>query len=61
MDRRLSLDPKLGDLADNGGPTETIMPASDSPAIDLGHDCPAKDQRGQSRQAACTAGSVEVQ
>ncbi|MCD6499694.1 MAG: hypothetical protein J7M25_15490 [Deltaproteobacteria bacterium] len=54
-------DPKLGDLADNGGPNETMMPASDSPAIGLGQDCPAKDQRGQSRQAACTAGSIEIQ
>jgi predicted outer membrane repeat protein len=41
------LDAKLGALADNGGPTLTLMPASDSPLIDKG-SCPDElaDQRG---------------
>ena len=30
------IDPKLGPLADNGGPTKTHLPAADSPAIDGG-------------------------
>jgi hypothetical protein len=41
------LDAKLGALNDNGGPTLTLMPASDSPLIDKG-SCPDElaDQRG---------------
>lgn len=41
------LDAKLGPLADNGGPTLTLMPAADSPLIDKG-SCPDEltDQRG---------------
>lgn len=54
-------DPKLGALGDNGGPTETIVPAAGSPALGLGTDCPATDQRGAPRSEPCTAGAVEVQ
>jgi subtilisin family serine protease len=44
------LDPKLGPLADNGGPTKTHLPAADSPAIDAGiAGAPVKDQRGVDR------------
>lgn len=62
-------DPGLGDLADNGGPTETHLPAAGSPAVDagvadLGDDT---DQRGEARPVdggtgvvAPDAGSVEV-
>lgn len=54
----------LGALADNGGPTETILPEPDSPAVDGGTTtgCPATDQRGASRPqgAACDVGAVEV-
>ncbi|MEM7799555.1 MAG: choice-of-anchor Q domain-containing protein [Chloroflexota bacterium] len=59
-------DPILGPLADNGGPTQTMEPASGSPAIgnaDAGV-CPTTDQRGVSRpqpaDGACDVGAVEV-
>jgi len=53
-------DPLLLSLADNGGPTETILPASASPAIGTATDCPATDQRGQPRNpASCTPGATE--
>ena len=43
-------DPQLGPLADNGGPTQTMRPASTSPAIDRGVAAGAStDQRGQPR------------
>ena len=32
----LTGDPKLGPLADNGGPTSTLLPAADSPLVDAG-------------------------
>jgi CSLREA domain-containing protein len=50
--------PKLGPLANNGGPTQTEMPQSGSPAIDEGNPaavgtspalCPVLDQRGVAR------------
>jgi hypothetical protein len=53
-------DPELGALADNGGSTETLLPAATSPAIGLGYDCPPTDQRGVARRDPCTAGAVEV-
>jgi hypothetical protein len=53
-------DPKLGELGDNGGPTETLAPAADSPARGLGSGCPDVDQRGTPRGSPCTAGAVEV-
>ena len=53
-------DPELGALGDNGGPTETLLPSSSSPAIGLGTDCPPADQRGEPRAEPCTAGAVEV-
>jgi hypothetical protein len=31
------VDPKLGPLANNGGPTQTMLPAGTSPVIDQGH------------------------
>lgn len=48
----LGVDPKLGPLASNGGPTKTHLPATSSPAIDQG-DSPARlttDQRGLARR-----------
>ena len=43
-------DPKLGPLADNGGPTPTHALRFDSPAIDAGHSGGATtDQRGLAR------------
>jgi CSLREA domain-containing protein len=57
------IDPKLGPLADNGGPTLTHALLLGSPAIDAASsaDCPAKDQRGVSRPQgpACDIGSYE--
>jgi hypothetical protein len=54
-------DAELNPLAQNGGPTETMMPASSSPAIGAGQNCPALDQRGEPRpQDNCTAGALEV-
>lgn len=62
-------DPRLGPLADNGGPTLTHAPLPGSPAIDHGSPaapgspdaCASSDQRGVSRPqlAACDAGAVE--
>ena len=57
-------DPKLGALADNGGPTWTMLPATDSVAIDNGDDvsCPSTDQRGIPRPQGshCDIGAVEL-
>jgi hypothetical protein len=52
-------DPLLGALGDNGGPTPTMVPKAGSPAIGLGTDCPATDQRGEPRSEPCTVGAVE--
>jgi len=66
---RNNVDPQLGPLADNGGPTFTQLPAATSPAIDAGNPagCPATDQRGETRptdgngdgSAICDVGAVE--
>jgi hypothetical protein len=40
------LDPKLGTLADNGGPTQTIALLSGSPAINSGNNALAKELNG---------------
>ncbi|HEX3125269.1 MAG TPA: choice-of-anchor Q domain-containing protein, partial [Rhodanobacteraceae bacterium] len=59
----IGVDAKLAALADNGGPTQTMLPLADSPAIDAGSDanCPAIDQRGVNRPqgAHCDIGAVE--
>lgn len=62
-----SADPKLATLADNGGPTQTHLPASDSPAIDMGDpEFEAEpgefDQRGEARVQGygVDIGAVEV-
>jgi hypothetical protein len=56
----LVAEPQLGALGDNGGPTETMLPAAGSPAGGLGTGCPETDQRGEPRGEPCTAGSVEL-
>ncbi len=56
----LVADPLLGELGDYGGDTQTMVPAAGSPAIGIGHDCPATDQRGNPRGDPCTAGAVEA-
>jgi predicted outer membrane repeat protein len=42
-------DPKLGPLADNGGPTLTHLPSLTSPVIDAGSTALTTDQRGLTR------------
>ncbi|MFL6334170.1 MAG: Ig-like domain repeat protein [Pyrinomonadaceae bacterium] len=72
----LNTDPKLGPLASNGGPAQTVRPLPGSPAIDTGDDCVADamhcsdpnipqlttDQRGFARKAGAHVdiGAVEV-
>jgi CSLREA domain-containing protein len=60
---RSDTDPRLGPLADNGGPTQTRALLPGSPALDrytIG-DCPALDERGYTRPAgpACDIGAFE--
>jgi predicted outer membrane repeat protein len=59
-----NLDPMLGPLADNGGPTQTVALLSGSPAIDAAVDanCPPTDQRGVPRPqgAHCDIGAFEL-
>jgi hypothetical protein len=56
-------DPELGALRDNGGLTDTQLPAVAGPPIDAGLDaaCPATDQRGVPRPQGphCDSGAVE--
>ncbi|OJW15594.1 MAG: hypothetical protein BGO49_15175, partial [Planctomycetales bacterium 71-10] len=59
-------DTKLTALADNGGPTMTMAPAADSPAIDAGDtagNALSTDQRGKARvyNGALDIGALEVQ
>jgi len=63
------VDPELGPLADNGGPTLTHLPASNSPVVDHGAvaGCPGTDQRGETRPKdgdgggpVCDVGAVEA-
>lgn len=57
------IDPRLGSLAANGGPTATNALLPDSPAIDAssGGFCPPVDQRGVSRPRgdSCDIGAYE--
>jgi hypothetical protein len=59
------IDPLLGSLANNGGPTWTHALLSGSPAIDAGDDtvCPATDQRGVTRPQGphCDIGAFELE
>jgi hypothetical protein len=48
------VDPMLGGLADNGGPTMTVAPMPGSPALAAGSQCPPTDQRGMPRSEPCT-------
>ena len=68
----IGVDPMLGPLADNGGPTLTMEPLPGSPAIDAG-SCSdqTRDQRGLPRPVddpgapnvddGCDVGAVEKQ
>ncbi|MEA2374286.1 MAG: hypothetical protein QOD53_749, partial [Thermoleophilaceae bacterium] len=59
----VSGDPKLGSLANNGGPTQTNALGSGSAALDVADPigCPAIDQRGITRPqgAGCEIGALE--
>jgi hypothetical protein len=56
----MKADPLLGSLQDNGGPTLTIAPAQNSPAVHQSqNNCPTTDERGQPRQTPCTIGAYE--
>jgi hypothetical protein len=70
-DRQNAGDPMVGQLADNGGPTQTMLPAPGSPLLDWipvnacrndGAAGITTDQRGVRRPQgnACDIGSVEV-
>jgi len=65
--------PLLGSLANNGGPTQTMLPGTTSPAADVIPNpktlrgvavCPGTDQRGIARpgrgETRCTIGAVEA-
>jgi CSLREA domain-containing protein len=58
----ISLDPQLGSLADNGGPTKTRALPAGSPAVDAGAGCATTDQRGFVRPqgSACDLGAYEL-
>jgi predicted outer membrane repeat protein len=66
----VNIDPRLGPLQDNGGPTTTHALLAGSPAIDAGaaSGCPAKDQRGVTRPldgnsdgaSVCDIGALEL-
>jgi hypothetical protein len=53
------VDPLLGPLADNGGPTQTMALLAGSPAINAGNGCPPLDQRGAIRIGNCDIGAYE--
>ncbi len=54
-------DAKLGPLAGNGGPLQTIALLEGSPAVDVGGTCAATDARGSARPqgGGCDAGAFE--
>lgn len=56
------VNPDLGELADNGGPTETDALLAGSPAIGdaVAASCPASDQRGVPRSGACDSGAFQA-
>ena len=62
---RINSDPKLGPLQNNGGPTFTHLPASDSPVIDGSDPALSMDQRGPGFARVVNGradiGAVEVQ
>jgi hypothetical protein len=64
-DDQVGVDPRLGPLADNGGPTLTRRPGFTSPVVDAvlpTLTCVGEDQRGVARPqgASCDLGAVEL-
>jgi len=54
------VNPTLGAVGNNGGPTPTLLPGNPSAVRWVGKNCPSTDQRGRTRSTtACSAGSVE--
>jgi len=53
------VEPLLGPLQDNGGPTHTMALLEGSPAIGSGTDCPETDQRGVARDNGCDVGAYQ--
>jgi CSLREA domain-containing protein len=53
------VDPGLGPLENNGGPTDTHPIGLNSPAVDTGSACEPGDQRGFARRGNCDIGSYE--
>jgi hypothetical protein len=60
----VNVNPLLGPLQDNGGPTQTFALRAGSPAIDAGENsgCPSTDARGVKRPqgSACDIGAFEL-
>jgi IPT/TIG domain/Bacterial Ig-like domain (group 3) len=67
----VAANPLVGQLANNGGPTQTVLPLAGSPAVGVippnttlngAQACPRADQRGveSAPGADCTIGAVEV-
>jgi CSLREA domain-containing protein len=58
---RQSLDPRLGPLKNNRGPTDTMALLQGSPAIDTGNlnACFTRDQRGAAAVGTCDVGAFE--
>jgi hypothetical protein len=54
-----SVNPQIGALADNGGPTNTRALQPTSPAIGRASSCATLDQRGFTRVAPCDSGAYE--
>jgi hypothetical protein len=61
---RVGVDPGLGPLQDNGGPTKTEAIAASSPAYDASSSCAGTDQRGVSKlqrgATNCDIGAYQV-
>jgi predicted outer membrane repeat protein len=66
LNDRANANARLDALADNGGPTQTMLPQGNSPAIDAVRintaDCTGTDQRGVRRPSGvrCDIGAVEL-
>jgi hypothetical protein len=58
-----NVNPQLGSLQDNGGPTPTMALLPGSPAINAGDDAgaPATDQRGRTRNSPVDIGAYEFE
>jgi len=66
---KVNVDPLLSPLQNNGGPTKTLLPALNSPAVAMIPTgttvngvsvCPRTDQRGVASVGQCTTGAVKA-